>query len=92
MFYHKKYNVNRGARQLHCDQFCVYVANQIILPALTQEQLAQFRDGDINLDMLPKKYIHGLDYQFCIADSSKKAFSLEDAYKPGRVWRENTTA
>ena len=63
----------------------MYVANRIILPDLTQEQLAQFRDGDTNLDMFTKEYIQGLDYQTCIVHGSKKAFSLEDAYKQGRV-------
>ena len=40
--------------RLSGDQFCVYVANRLVIPNLTQEQLGQFRDGDINLDMLTR--------------------------------------
>ena len=69
--------------RLSGDQFCVYVANRIVIPDLTQQQLAQFRDGDVNLDMLTKKYVQRLDNQFCVVDSSKEAFSLEDACKWG---------
>ena len=33
------------------NQFCVYLANRLVIPNLTQEQLGQFRNGDINLDV-----------------------------------------
>jgi hypothetical protein len=69
--------------RLSGDQFCVYVANRLVIPNLTQEQLGQFRDDDINLDMLTKEYVQQLDYQFCVVDSSKEAFSLEEACKQG---------
>jgi len=69
--------------RLSGDQFCVYVANRLVIPELKQELLEQFSDGDVNLDMLTKEYVQRLDYQFCVVDSSKEAFSLEDACKRG---------
>ena len=69
--------------RLSGDQFCVYVANRLVIPELKQEQLEQFRDGDVNLDILTKEYVERLDYQFCVVNSSKEAFSLEDACERG---------
>ena len=43
--------------RLSGDQFCVYVANRLVIPELKQEQLEQFRDGHVNLDMLTKEYV-----------------------------------
>ena len=54
--------------RLSGDQFCVYVANRLVIPELKQEQLEQFRDGHVNLDMLTKEYVQRLDYQFCVVD------------------------
>jgi len=69
--------------RLSGDQFCVYVANRLVIPNLTQKQLGQFRDGDINLDILTREYVQQLDYQFCVVNGSKEAFSLEEACKQG---------
>jgi hypothetical protein len=65
----KKYGlINRlnshASGRLSGDQFCVYVANRIVIPSLDPHMLEQFRDGTMNLDQLTKQYVRDrLEYQ-----------------------------
>jgi hypothetical protein len=49
------------------DQFCVYVADRFVLPALSQEDIAAIASGRHELDAFVRRYIH---QQLLIATSS----------------------
>jgi hypothetical protein len=66
------------------DQFCVYVANRLVVPQLTPDQLPQFASGDLRLDTLTKKYIHDhLLYSYRIVETAGEAFRLEVSCRKG---------
>src|SRR5262245_63549818 len=75
---------SHASGRLSGDQFCVYVANRLVIPSLTPEQLAQFATGDVNLDSLTKAYINEhLEYQFAFVQSSAEAYALEKSCREG---------
>jgi len=88
----KKYGlINRlnshASGRLSGDQFCVYVANRIVIPSLEPELLEQFRDGTMNLDRLTKRYVHDrLEYQYALVESSAEAFVAENLCRNGTVF------
>ena len=88
----KKYGlINRlnshASGRLSGDQFCVYVANRIVIPSLEPELLEQFRDGTMNLDRLTKRYVHDrLEYQYALVESSAEAFAAENLCRNGTVF------
>ena len=88
----KKYGlINRlnshASGRLSGDQFCVYVANRIVIPSLDPDTLSQFRDGTINLDKLTKKYVHeNFEYQYALVDTSSAAFEGENRCRDGTVF------
>src|SRR5262245_17210406 len=60
--------------RLSGDQFCVYVANRLVIPSLKPEQLARFASGEITLDTLTRQYINDrLEYQFACVPTSADA-------------------
>jgi hypothetical protein len=70
--------------RLSGDQFCVYVANRLVIPALDPQVLPRFASGELSLDALTRAYIHErLEYQFAIADSSTQAYALERECRNG---------
>jgi hypothetical protein len=78
---------SHASGRLSGDQFCVYVANRLVIPSLKAEQLAEFATGSMNLDRLTKAYIHErLEYQFAIVRSSSEAFALEKQCREGAVF------
>ena len=88
----KKYGlINRLAShasgRLSGDQFCVYVANRLVIPNLQAEQLNKFASGELTLDRLTRTYIHArLDYQFAIVESSRQAYELEMKARQGMIF------
>lgn len=69
------------------DQFCVYVANRLVIPTLRAEQLALFATGELNLDRLTKAYIRErLAYRYAVVESSGEAYSLERQCREGLVF------
>ena len=88
----KKYGlINRlnshASGRLSGDQFCVYVANRVVIPSLDPKALKQFRDGTMNLDKLTKKYVHEyLEYQYALVNSSSEAFAIEKLCRDGTVF------
>ena len=46
---------SHASGRLSGDQFCVYVANRLVIPQLKQEDLEHFASGDVNLDQLTKE-------------------------------------
>ena len=78
---------SHASGRLSGDQFCVYVANRLVIPSLKAEQLAKFSTGELTLDALTKAYINGrLEYQFALVGSSAEAYALERACRNGSVF------
>lgn len=75
---------SHASGRLSGDQFCVYVANRLIIPSLIPAQLEHFRTGKLTLDRLTKDYIHQhLEYQYALVESSAAAFALEKQCREG---------
>jgi hypothetical protein len=75
---------SHASGRLSGDQFCVYVANRLVIPSLTPEQLARFATGELTLDQLTRTYIiDRLEYQFACVGSSAEAFALEKRCRQG---------
>jgi len=73
--------------RLSGDQFCVYVANRLVIPTLTQGDLPLFANGQLKLDTLTKRYIHEhLEYQYVLVDSSAEAYSVETEARNGKLF------
>ena len=78
---------SHASGKLSGDQFCVYVANRLVLPNLDASILPQFADGELKLDQLTRNYIHDhLDYQYVLVDSSKEAYTVEDQARRGQIF------
>ena len=78
---------SHASGRLSGDQFCVYIANRLVIPSLKPEQLAEFGTGAINLDRLTKAYIRErLEYQFVIVGTSGEAYNLEKKCREGLVF------
>ena len=70
--------------RLSGDQFCVYVANRLVIPTLVPDQLAEFATGVLRLDTLTRAYIlDHFEYQFAVVPSSTLAFDLERRCRQG---------
>jgi hypothetical protein len=66
------------------DQFCVYVADRLVLPTLTQDLIATIASGRHQFDALIRKYIHeNLIYRFAVVPDGAAAFAIEMALKSG---------
>ena len=66
------------------DQFCSYVCDRLVLPSLTQADLAEVAAGGLNLDQRTRSYIHKyLTYRFVVTESSKEAHDLERTIREG---------
>ena len=48
---------SHASGRLSGDQFCVYVANRLVIPGLGADQLGQFADGRLTLEALTRQYI-----------------------------------
>ena len=68
------------------DQFCIYVADRLVLPSLTAEQIADIGCGRLQLDTLVRGYIRDrLAYRFISAEDGKQAYEVENAIKRGAL-------
>jgi hypothetical protein len=75
---------SHASGRLSGDQFCVYVANRLVIPSLSADHLPQFADGEMTLDRLTKVYIRErLEYQYAIVASSSEAYALEKRCREG---------
>lgn len=78
---------SHASGRLSGDQFCVYVANRLVLPELRPDELRRFATGEVNLDQFTKSYIHqSLDYQYCLVPGSSEAHQLEDLCRRGQIF------
>lgn len=65
---------SHASGRLSGDQFCVYVANRLVLPALTSAELGDFATGRHTLDANTRRLIHAsFEYQYRVTDSGASA-------------------
>jgi hypothetical protein len=87
----KKYGLvtrlkSHASARLSGDQFCVYVANRFVIPALEPEELLLFASGALTLDARTKAYIHRHpDYAYALVETSPEAYKLERAARRGDI-------
>ena len=78
---------SHASGRLGGDQFCVYVANRLIIPQLTDEQRQDFRDGRRTLDAETRRYVNDrLEYQFACVDTDAEAYALEKRCRRGEYF------
>ncbi len=78
---------SHASGRLSGDQFCVYVANRLVVPELSDFDLPKFKAGELTLDKLTKAYIHEyLQYQYYVVTSSAEAYSIEAQARRGEIF------
>jgi hypothetical protein len=66
------------------DQFCVYVADRLVLPILSQEDITAIATGRHWMDAFVRRYIHeNLSYRYVMLPEGAAAFATETAIKRG---------
>ena len=66
------------------DQFCVYVADRLVLPILSQEDITAIASGRHQMDAFVRRYIHeNLSYRFAMLPDGAAAYAVEAAIKSG---------
>lgn len=64
------------------DQFCVYVADRLVLPTLSSSDIAAISSGEHQMDAFVRRYIHeNLRYRFLMVPDGATAFRYEGAIK-----------
>lgn len=75
--------------RLSGNQFCVYVANRLVIPTLSANDLSKFATGEYRLDYMTKSYIHNnLEYQYLIVETSTEAYRIEDKARAGKLFNQ----
>lgn len=78
---------SHASGRLSGDQFCVYVANRLVLPHLTPSELADFGSGKHTLDAYTRRLIHGqFEYQFVTVAGGAEAMALEAECRRGVIF------
>jgi hypothetical protein len=78
---------SHASGRLSGDQFCVYVANRLVIPSITPDQLPKFAAGEMTLHSLTRAFIHTrLEYQFAVVESSSAAYALEKECRQGATF------
>jgi predicted GIY-YIG superfamily endonuclease len=68
------------------DQFCVYVCDRFLVPALTASQQAAVGRGELSLDKLTREYVRGqLTYRYVTCPNVAEARALERAVRMGEL-------
>jgi hypothetical protein len=66
------------------DQFCVYVADRLVLPTLTPDDIEQIASGRHRFDAFVRRYIHQhLSYRFLIVPDGVAARTAEATIRNG---------
>lgn len=66
------------------DQFCVYIADRLVLGTLTADEIHEIGTNTLSLDQAVKRYIHEhLSFRFIETDSGAEALSIEEEIKKG---------
>ena len=78
---------SHASGRLSGDQFCVYVANRLVVPTINNEDRDAFRKGSLTLDSLTRRYIHArFEYQYVVVPSSSSAYALERQCRNGEIF------
>ena len=68
------------------DQFCVYIADRLVLPNLTQDQIKAISERTISFDHLVREYIRAnLSFRFAITHDGGAAIALESEARSGAL-------
>ena len=68
------------------DQFCVYVADYLVLPQLTAEQVTAISSRELPFDNLIREYIHDhLTFRFMETRRGDEALGIEAEIKSGSL-------
>ena len=68
------------------DQFCVYVADHLVLPRLSADQIDAISRRELRFDNLVKEYIHSnLDFGFAEDDDGEMALESEAMGRRGAL-------
>jgi hypothetical protein len=60
------------------DQFCVYVADRIVLPILSPRDIREIAGGQHSMDAFVRRYIHEqLGYRFVVTTDGASAYKIE---------------
>ena len=71
------------------DQFCVYVADLLVLPRLSDDQIDAISRKDLPFDNLVKEYIHSnLEFGFIETSSGDEALRIEAEIKSGALGQD----
>lgn len=74
----RKRLASHASGRLSGDQFCVYVANRLVIQTLTPDQVELLSAGTLSLDQLVRDYIvENLSFSFLEVSSGEEAFALE---------------
>ena len=66
------------------DQFCVYMADRLLLPTLSPTDIVSISSGEHQMDAFVRRYIHGnLSYRFLMLRDGGTAYRYEAAIKDG---------
>jgi hypothetical protein len=66
------------------DQFCVYVADRLVLPTLMADDIEQIASGRHQLDAFVRRYIHEhLSYRFIVLPDGAAAYEVERQVRSG---------
>jgi hypothetical protein len=66
------------------DQFCVYVADRLVLPTLSHDDITAIASGRHQMDAFVRRYIHeNLLYRFVMLTDATAAYAIEKAIKSG---------
>jgi hypothetical protein len=64
------------------DQFCVYVADRLVLPTLSRDEIAAIASGRHSMDAFVRRYVHeNLRYRFAMLPDGASAYAVEAAIK-----------
>jgi hypothetical protein len=78
---------SHASGRLSGDQFCVYVANRLVIPELTEDQRSRFASGELNLDGLTRAYVREhFHYSYALVGTAAEAFTLERDAQRGLVF------
>src|SRR5271165_7631751 len=67
------------------DQFCVYVADRLVLPTLSQDDITAIGSGRHQMDAFVRRYIHeNLCFRFVTLMDGAAAYAMESALKNGK--------
>ena len=66
------------------DQFCVYVADRLVLPTLSADDIKSIVQGRHSMDVFVRRYIHEhLGYRFLMVRDGIAAFEIERSIRTG---------